>query len=349
MPQKILLVQLRQLGDIILTTPSLREMKKLWPDATIDFLCHPMGKLILQDNPYVNSILTYDLDASWMEQLRFVQNLRARGYDLVLDFMYNPRSAFYSRATGAPKRLAFPSRRAFLYTDIVPQNPEVEYIVREKFRYLEYLGLKPTDLTLDLPWDETHLKAIKQLIETHVHFRDAPVRAVISCTHRREERQWPVERYAEIADRLVREKNATVVWIWGPGEEDFVKHAMTHCKEPMLLSPATAFRELAAILANCDFFIGNSNGPSHVAVANSGSSLQLHGTTYARGWCPDNERHRSIQAGAGMPGGLGPINLIPSADVWHALDVMWPVVIKVAAKRRMSGMKLNWTQRDRND
>ncbi len=345
MSKKILLVQLRQLGDILLTTPAIRELKWKWPDATIDFLSHSMGKLILADNPHLAAILTYDDKETWYQKLQFMRQLRARNYDLVLDFMYNPRSALYSFCTAAPQRLAFPSRRRRLYTDIVEQSSQVEYIVREKFRYLEHLGLAPADHSLELPWSEAHIKPLKDFLESHPNFQKASVRVAVSPTHRRLERQWPIERYAELADKLVREKNAAIVWIWGPGEEEFVKNTKALCKEPMLMAPKTTFRELAAFLANCDLFIGNSNGPSHVAVANTLSSLQLHGPTYAKAWCPQSKLHQALQAGAKLPDGRGPIGLIQVRDVWHALDAMWLELESAAMKRRVFGMKSNWTQR----
>ena len=345
MAKKILIVQLRQLGDILLTTPSIRELKKQWPDASIDFLAHPMGRLILEGNPHLDHILTYDENAKLLDQLRFLKHLRDKRYDIVLDFMYNPRSAFLSFATRAPRRLAFPSRRDFYFTEQIPASKRVEYIVREKFRYLKFLGLNPSNLTLELPWNESHVKPTTDFFLRNPQFASAKVRVAISPTHRRAERQWPVERYANIADRLVSEFNASVVWIWGPGEEEFVKNALVLCKQPMLLAPRTSFRELAAFLANCDLFIGNSNGPSHVAVANSQSSLQIHGTTYAAAWCPQNRLHRALQSGGNLPQGRGPIGLIQSEEVWHALGDMWVDVENVAEKLRIFGIKSNWTQK----
>lgn len=345
MAKKILLVQLRQLGDILLTTPSIREIKKQWPEASIDFLAHPMGKLILDGNPHLSKVLTYDEKASWRDQLRFLRMLKNQRYDLVLDFMYNPRSALYAFATRAPKRLAFPSRREFFFTDIVPQSQTVEYIVREKFRYLKALGLNPTEETLELPWNEAHVKTTTDFFQRNPSFEKAKVRVAISPTHRRAERQWPIERYAQLADRLVKDYKASIVWIWGPGEEEFVRNAIALCKEPMLLAPKTSFRELAAFLANCDLFIGNSNGPSHVAVANSQTSLQLHGTTYAQAWCPKTYRHRAIQGGAHLPEGRGPIGLIQVEEVWHALGDMWLEVENAAEKLRIFGVKSNWMQK----
>lgn len=346
MARKILLVQLRQLGDIILTTPSLREIKKAWPDASIDFLTHPMGRLILQDNPYLSRHLVYDPKANWKETLALLRDLRKARYDLVLDFMYNPRSAFYSWISAAPCRLAFPSRRSMFFTETVPQGREVEYIVQEKFRYLHAIGIRPTDIQLDLPWSPHHCKALEGFLQTEPSFRDAPLRIVLSPTHRRKERQWPKERYAAIADRLLREWKASVVWIWGPGEEDFVKEAMSLCAEKTLLAPSTSFRELAAFMGNCDLFIGNSNGPSHVAVSTGIHSLQIHGPTYAKAWCPCTKRHRSVQAAVSTPEGRGPIDLISEGELWHALEDMRSSVEFAADLRRKKGLRTQWSSEE---
>ncbi|WP_141731653.1 glycosyltransferase family 9 protein [Oligoflexus tunisiensis] len=343
MARNILLIQLRQLGDILLTTPCFREIKRAWPEARITFLSHPMGRLIADENPYLHQHLTYDPKGGWRQELKLIRELRAAQYDLVLDFMYNPRSALYARATGCPRRLAFPSRRALLFTEIVPQGGRIEYIVQEKFRYLQHLGIQPVSVRLDLPWSEKHTGPLMQLLQEAPDFSQAPWRIAISPTHRRVERQWPVERYAKIADRLHLEWGASVLWLWGPGEEDFVRHAMSFCEQPMRLAPKTSFRELAALIANCDLFIGNSNGPSHVAVAADTPSLQLHGPTYAATWCPQTDEHQAVQAGAGTPAGRGPIATVTEAEVWQSLEKLQPLLRKTAESRQQNGVRMRWS------
>ncbi len=329
MPDKILLIQLRQLGDILLTTPCLRELKRAYPKASISFLCHPMGRLILEGNPYLDQLLTYDPSDRLKSEISLWKALRSADYDLVLDFMYNPRSAIYARVTGAPKRLAFPSRRSWFFSDIVAQPKESTYIVREKFSYLSFLGVQPQSIQLDLPWGAKEAAWVEKWQDDEQGFREAPLRIVLSPTHRREERQWSLERFAQLADRLQTTWNATVIWIWGPGEEDFVRQAQSLCTRPTLLAPKSSFRELAALLAHCDLFIGNSNGPSHVAVAVDTPSLQLHGPTSAISWCPSNERHQALQAepASGMQG-------ISENDVWMKLERMRSLALLSAEARR---------------
>ncbi len=62
------------------------------------------------------------------------------------------------------------------------------------------------------------------------------------------------------------------------------------------MAPETKLSELGDLIARCQLFIGNSNGPSHIAVAVDTPSLQLHGPTNALAWCPDTDRHTYIQS-----------------------------------------------------
>ena len=336
MPDKILLIQLRQLGDILLTTPCLREIKRAFPNASVSFLCHPMGRLILDGNPYLDHLITYDPKDKLGSEVKLWKELRAAKYDLVLDFMYNPRSALYSWVSGANRRLAFPSRRSWFFTDIVPQPKESTYIVSEKFAYLRYFGIEPQSIRLDLPWSEKEAAWVEDWQKKEASFAEASLRVILSPTHRREERQWSLERYAQLADHLTKRWNATVIWVWGPGEEDFVRKAQSLCTQATLLAPRSSFRELAALIAHCDLFIGNSNGPSHVAVATDTPSLQLHGPTAALSWCPLTERHQALQATAGA--GMGEIG---EDEVWRKVDGM-KILAEQSAKSRGQTIRGHW-------
>ncbi|MFW7380436.1 MAG: glycosyltransferase family 9 protein [Oligoflexus sp.] len=333
---RILLIQLRQLGDILLTTPAIRAVRRAYPHAQLDFLTHRMGKMILANNPDLNHLWTYHEDESWLQQGRLMQALKRQRYDCIIDFMYNPRSALMAWWTKAPQRIAFESRRSWAYTDVVSSPTTTEYIVREKFHLLKFLGIPPVEERLILPWHEKDSTIVGKFAKKEPAFGESKCRVIISATHRREIRQWPVERYAQIADRLQNEWGAAVTWIWGPGEEKIVESGMSFCSRPMLKAPATSFGELAALIANSDLFLGNSNGPSHVAVSADTCSLQLHGPTLAKAWCPLNERHMAIQAKR--------MEDITVDEVWRKLRSLKPEVEKKSKSRRSIGVRMNWKQ-----
>jgi ADP-heptose:LPS heptosyltransferase len=345
--QRILVIQLRQLGDILLTTPCVRALKAGTDVAAenpganlgehapeIVFLSHPMGRLVLSDNPYIDEHVTYDPNGGWRQELQLAQQLRSRRFDLVLDFMNNPRSAFYARMTGAPRRLAFRSARWPAYTQTIARPHDADYIVREKFKLLTAGGFQASDERLVFTWTEADAKAYRDFVAVVPEVAAAPLRVVLSATHRREVRKWPLASYAALADRLVRDWGAAVLWLHGPGEEGVVDQAMALTKERTFKMPPTSFRGMAAFLAHCDLFIGNSNGPSHVAVAVDTPSLQLHGHTRAASWCPLNQRHQALQSPEFGHKPVPTMDAITLDAVWHKLEVMRPMITAAAAAKR---------------
>jgi heptosyltransferase-3 len=331
---RILVIQLRQLGDILLTTPCLKAVRYAFPHAQIAFLSHAMGSLVIDGSPYVDEHFTFDSKDSVKDHLSLMWFLRRQKFDLVLDFMGNPRSALYALASGGKRRVGFASIRQAAYHTVVPRPGSGRYIVDGKFSLLNAVGVPAVDRGLVLPWGEEHVRVTENFVTSQPGFRDATCRVVLSPTHRRLPRRWPLERYAQLADYLVKEWGASVTWLWGPGEEQEIDAAIALTKEPTTKAPKTSFREMAALIANTDLFIGNSNGPSHVAVAVDTPSLQLHGPTDGRSWCPDIPKHRFIQGET--------MEEIAVATVSGRLEELRTLVFDAAGRRSRNGLRKQW-------
>jgi ADP-heptose:LPS heptosyltransferase len=332
--EKILIIQLRQLGDILLTTPIFRELKKAHPEAELTFLSHAMGRLVVEGNPYIDRHLTYSDSMSWRDELSLVQKIRSFKFDCVLDFMFNPKSCFYVALSGARKKVSFQSSRSFFFDLVVPRGGDA-YIVDEKFRILRAMGISPTSISLDLPWDEHHIAPTQALLNVD-SFAHSKLRVVISPTHRRAHRRWPLAAFSKLAMGLIQNWGADIIWLWGPGEESLCDEAIAMTKLPTLKAPKTTFKELAALISNCDLFIGNSNGPSHIAVAADTLSLQFHGPTLASSWCPMTSKHHGIQSHDGTMKGL------TTEEVWAELEKMKDFIFNVAETRKKRSLKTNW-------
>ncbi len=324
----ILIIQLRQLGDILLTTPVIRALRDHAPEINVDVLTYPMGRLIIPRNPLVRRHLIAP-QKGVLDSLRFVRQLQKYRYDAVIDFMSTPRSALLSRLVKAKTRISFDSGRRRFFTHVVPRDGEPDYIVREKFRLLQPLGVKSDDIRLMLPWDDGDAGSCKIFMSDQQNLSSSQRRVLLSPTHRRAERKWPAESWVKLAQWLEQSQSASVIWAWGPGEEEEVAGLRKMAGGAGVLAPKTSFRELAALTAACDLFIGNSNGPSHVAVAVNTPSLQLHGPTSAISWSPLTNRHRAIQQSSMQ-------NITPEA-VKSMVEAMWPIVDQGAKELRMFG------------
>ena len=321
---QVLIIQLRQLGDILLTTAALRAVAADPRVTRVDFLTHPMGRLVLEGNPYFTEHLLYDSTQGFVKSLKLLKTLRSRRYDLVLDFMNNPRSALQTLVTGARERIGFAGKRGFAYSKAIERPTESEYIVKTKARLLAAAGISTKGLQLDLPWVEKDLQPVRDFDNQHP-LQKGQIRVVLSPTHRREHRRWPLERYAELARILEEDRGCQVIYLWGPEELPLVQKVQKLAGGAGLIAPKTSFRELAALIGNSHLFVGNSNGPSHVAVATHIPTLQLHGHTDAVSWCPANEKHVFIQSSE-FGKSNATLDSITLADVQAKLGLLWPQI-----------------------
>ena len=293
-PQNILMIQLRQLGDILLTTPCLRAIKEDNPQHRVSFLCHRMGTEIFRDSPYLDELIIYD-DRNLLNYWKMALSLHKKNYSMVFDFMANPRSAKFAWLTRSPRRFAFSTGRNWAFTHHIPRQEDSDYIVREKFELLKAAGFHPRHEELLIPWSEKDLGPYHELMRDK-SFSEAPLKIAISSTHRRENRRWPLESYLNLAERLVREKNAAVIWTWGPGEKEIVEGLVKDCSVKTYISPKTSLKQLTALLSKMDLFIGNANGASHFAVASGCRTLKLYGPhSETRAWSPLDERHQIVK------------------------------------------------------
>ena len=332
--EKILVIQLRQLGDILLTTPILREIKLAEPQVELTFLSHSMGKMVLDGNPYVDRHLIYSEKMSLGEELKLIKAIRGLKFDLVLDFMFNPKSCVYVSLSGAHRKVSFESSRSMFFDQLVPRGGGA-YIVDEKFRLLRAIGVSPKSIALDLPWDERHIAPTMDFFDNST-LKDSKLRVVLSPTHRRAHRRWPLELYSALAHRLIQSWGADIIWLWGPGEEAMIDEVIAMTKLSTFKAPKTSFKELAALVSNCDLFLGNSNGPSHIAVAADIVSLQFHGPTLASSWSPMTSKHHAIQSHDGTMEGLS------LEEVWSELERMKDFIFLEAEINRKVGLKNSW-------
>lgn len=317
----VLIIQLRQLGDILLTVPCAREIKKAWPHAKITFLCHRMGEPLLRHSPYIDTCITYKDGESLKLLGQRLKLLRASRFAYAFDFMNNPRSLIYTFLSGAHKTLSFGSVRSGFYSQTVPRPTEPEYIVATKHRLLAAIGIEAHDLSLTLTLTPEDDRAWNALLHQEPHLQNQKV-VCLSPTHRRPHRRWPWRLYAALAKRIVDEGFGQVLWLWGPGELEFVRSIQQNCSVPTALAPDCTLRELAAIIKHSYRFLGNSNGPSHLAVAVGTPSLQLHGHTDGRSWCPNTDQHRFLQSpdfNPQLPPEAISMDGITLADAWNSL------------------------------
>lgn len=303
---RILVVKLATLGDLLLTTPMMRALRRRYADAELDVLTTEGSASLLAESPLVNRVYALDKERfdrlgsalTHVDQLaptaRQLLRLRRRRYDaLVLaHHLTLPTGRLKYRlllAVVRPRLSIGLDNGHGAFLDLrVPDGGfgrlhEVEYGLR--LAAALDAPLAPAEHMLDardLGWSdgspEPRPRDHPPLVALH------PGSGSYSVA-----RRWPVERFAELAELLHQRLGAEVVVIGGPGEQNIAARLLNALERPpwaRAQSDAATPRELAQLLAPCDLFVGNDSFPMHLAVALNVPAVGVFGPTNARAWGP---------------------------------------------------------------
>jgi len=202
-PERILVIKLRYVGDVLLATPLLSRLRESFPKAHLAMLVNPGTDDVVRDHPALDEVLVLER-GNLARQWRFVRNLRKRQFDLVIDLTDADRSALLSWLSSAPMRLGYNSEgrwRGVLYTQVVAADWFAMHTVRYHLKAMEALGLAglpPAPLLTIAP--ELRREADRLLREAGVDGARPFV-----CLHpgaRWWFKAWPAERFAALADLI---------------------------------------------------------------------------------------------------------------------------------------------------
>ena len=298
----ILVIRHRAGGDLLLTTPALRALRAAAPGARIDVLAQKGMGEILAGNPDVDRVVEFDRRSLASRAGLYVRLARG-GYDAVLDLVSNPATSLLTRLTRARVRVGYDiAGRRGAYTIRVPREPigadgrpVIRYAPEAALDVLRAAGIPPRGLHLTFRVTEGARASMDGwLAGPEARRNEAKPIAACLPTGSWPAKTWAKERFAEAMDALAEE--ATILWIWGPGERAEVESARSAMRAPSLLAPATGWQELGALLARCSVLVSNDSGPKHIAVALGVPTVTIFGPTHPGTWHPPAGPHRALMA-----------------------------------------------------
>ncbi len=268
------------MGDCIHTLVAAHALRAAWPGATLGWLVEGKSKEVVLGHPDLNHVHVWNrkqasadlragrVGSAWAETRRVIDELRAVGYEVAIDFQNLIKSGFFAWQSGARRRIGFERLREgnFLFTNDWVRTPS-GHMVERYLALLAPLGLtvggKPAAVPIDVP-------AEKRVVGDEFFARNLPAGARVAAINPAASlprKVWPAERFSALADRLAREAGLRPVILWGPGEEALANQVLRGMKEPGLLAPPTSIKELAHLLSRCTLYVGNDTGPMHLAAA----------------------------------------------------------------------------------
>lgn len=297
-----------QLGDVVLSLPALRALRGRFPNARITVAVGQPAQEIARLSGYVNEVLTIDRVGlrdgakliSILKILQFVKKVRQAQFDFVIDLHSYYETNLLGFASGAPNRLYArrPTRSLDYLANFEPRPPrEEERSLRHQVdRYLDVLiplGVKDAvrvPLLKTRPEDDRAVEAILKRAKADT---GAPLVGIFPGAGH-PSRRWPLERFAELADYLVRNDGMRVLVFAGPEEAAMVQQMRGMFPSSTLILSGLRISELASALARLAVFVANDTGPMHVAAAVGTSVVVLLNRPTPNTFIPLGEAHRLI-------------------------------------------------------
>ena len=314
----ILLIRLRLVGDVVFTTPAVRALRRRYPEARLTYLVERAAAPIVLGNPHIDDVLVVPHARGWRriaDDLRLARALRARRFDLVIDFHGGPRSSWLAWATGAPQRIGYTvAGRGWMYTNRVERPRELRrrHSVENQWDLLAPLGVPPlapeTDPVEMLESADAARRVDGRLRETGVEPDAALI--VLHVSAGNPFRRWPAESFAGLAAGLVRSSPGRVVVLTaGPSDRraagavaEMAHSQLRDADRPrVVLGDDLDLSELKALVARAALYIGGDSGPLHLAATCDTPIVGLYGPTLperSAPWRPGHLVHEAVDAGA---------------------------------------------------
>jgi heptosyltransferase II len=298
-PNRILVVQLDELGDVLLSTPALRYLRRVFPQAHITILVRDIGGQVLENNPDIDEIVTvsvprleatpkkYKQDMAAIKRaVRKIQTEKLGKFDLGIDLRADIRTIYILKLLKIPVRVSQAIRSGGFWLTHTAPYLGLRHEAERKLGIVKYI--KPGDFGSEkLRFDITDAakNEAQSILKKNGLAENQPV-AVFHIFAGWPPKEWPPSRFAEIAVYLKKRYNLAVVIIGTKSEMERVNRTSLQNSGVYNLAGQTDLQQTAAIIARARLFIGNDSGPMHLACALQTPTLALFGQNTPRRYGP---------------------------------------------------------------
>jgi lipopolysaccharide heptosyltransferase II len=294
--RKILIINIFGIGDVLFTYPLIDNIKAFDPKCEIGYIGNQRTAALLRAHPDIDKVFIYEKDTykhlyrqaplkAFKYLLDLYKNIRKERYDAVIDLSLNYYFSFLCWKAGIPQRvgLNFKQRSRFLNNKVELKGYEGRHVVDYYLELLTYLDIpvrkRHIELRLrpqDREWAERFFRQ-KDLLHSPLRIGMAPGGGD-SWGKDALWKQWPMERYAKLADKLFEKFSADIILLGGKNDEKLcekVKNLIPH-KVHSACGRSTIL-QFAALANQCDMVVLNDGGPLHVAVAAGAKTVSIFG------------------------------------------------------------------------
>ncbi len=303
--RNILIIKLKHIGDVLVSTPVISALKEAFPESRISFLVNKGTEAMVKNNPAVDEVLIMDRGRQLqplhrvLHQTAFLFEIRKKGFDLVLELSGGDRGAIISMFSGARERIGFaPKRKKILgrhlcFTRLVKISTLTQHVVDYDLALVRALGIEPSSKKLAFYWSEDDEKKCKDILsERNIRPEDPYV--VLHPTSRWMFKTWHARGYAAVSDYIQSRYGLPVLITSGPDKVEIerVNEILSLARHtPASCAGALSLKQLGCLIAHARLFIGVDSAPMHMAAAVETPAIVLFGPSGEHMWGPWGNGH----------------------------------------------------------
>lgn len=286
-PNNIIVRMPNWIGDFVMATPVLEDLRAHYPQSIITAMCPTQLAPLLQHNPHINEILSYRKLSSWVRRFYHAEviDLLQRGsYDLGVLLTNSFSSACWFWRAGVSNRIGFRSGwRSLLLNKAVPfpEERETQHLVLTYKALLTPLGIRPSSTLPKLYLSPEERSAARELLmRCGADIQKQRIIGINPGAAYGSAKCWLPERFQEVTRRLLEDPAAFILYFGDGQGAPLIKSICAPFPERVIdLSAKTSLRELIALIQCCSVLLTNDSGPMHIAAALGTPIVALFGST----------------------------------------------------------------------
>jgi heptosyltransferase-2 len=280
---RIVIWKLSALGDVVLSTPSLRAIRRQFPKAAIALAVGRTAYEVVARCPYLDEVIIYDRrgkDRGWWGQCAFVNRLRRQGFDLSIDLQNSRQTHLMAWWAGISVRIGYDRKFGWLLNRSVRLPRVVLAPIAHQQYLLRNAGIGTNGEALELWPSAVEEQAVDRLLGPVSPGGSGQLVGLHpGGSGRWKTKRWDLQRWARLCDELAR-RNIRVVITGGIEERDLAEAlAQQITSKPLMAVGRTSVLELACLIRRCDVFVAQDSAPLHLAAAVGTPIVALYGPT----------------------------------------------------------------------
>ncbi len=285
-PKKILIRMPNWLGDLVMATPLLKDLRDHFSKSHITAMCNSNVAPLLKEDPYVDEVLSFTKQSGWIhgQHHSLVKALRFGGYDLGVLTTNSFSSAWWFWKGNVQNRMGYAANfRSFLLNKAMkfPKEKEFQHQVITYKMLLACLGIPVSDTPLHLVVSEEELTLSSQTLKKYgAHVGEHIIIGINPGAAFGSAKCWLPDRFSHVTTKLLQNPNVRVVYFGDHNTAPLVQDICQHLPETVInLAGKTNIRELMAHISNCSAMLSNDSGPMHIAAALKTPLVAIFGST----------------------------------------------------------------------